>query len=77
MRHERMRNRAVDSVEKQSSERCEVVIEDLPRSMAHSPPVADLDLENAPFSAEQRKWLEQFTQWARPPPPTTNEQSAN
>ena len=50
MKHERMRSRAADSVEKRSSEGCKVVIEDLPRSMAHSPPIADLDLENAPFS---------------------------
>ena len=45
----------VDSVEKRSSEGCEVLIKDLPRSMAHSPPVTDLDLESAHFSAEQRK----------------------
>ena len=35
------------------------------------PPRRKLDLDNAPFSAKQRKWLEQFTQWACPPPSTT------
>ena len=41
--------------------------------MAQSPADTDFDLENAPFSTQQRKWLEQPTQWARPPPSASSD----
>ena len=71
----RTRSQAAVNVDERTSCGVELqfVVVDLPgSSMSQSPPIAELDLENAPFSADQRKWLEQLTQWARPPPPTTS-----
>ena len=61
----RMRSQAAVNVDEQASSCVElqfVVVDLSGSSMAQSPPVAELDLENAPFSADQRKWLEQLTQ---------------
>ena len=36
--------------------------------MSEHSPTKQLDLTNAPFSEEQREWLQQLAQWAKPPP---------
>ena len=36
--------------------------------MSDQSPVSQLDMTNAPFSEEQREWLQQLAQWIKPLP---------
>ena len=45
--------------------------------MSQSPHSADLELDNAPFTAEQRQWLEQFAQRTRASSSTAEEEQRN
>ena len=65
-----MSSHAADSMDEREPNHVKIV--DLPGNMVHYSPVTKLNLENAPFSAEEWKWLEQLMEWAHPPPSTIN-----